>query len=92
LCKPLEDIREAGIQVTSEDLNIAIEQARNAHSDSIGAPKIPSVFWEDIGGLDYVRDTILETIQLPLLHPELFAAGMKKRSGVLLYGPPGNSY
>lgn len=31
----------------------------------------------------------MDTIQLPLEHPELFGAGMKKRSGILLYGPPG---
>ena len=28
-------------------------------------------------------------INLPLQHPELFANGMKQRSGILLYGPPG---
>lgn len=31
----------------------------------------------------------MDTIQLPLEHPELFAEGLKQRSGVLLYGPPG---
>ncbi len=30
-------------------------------------------------------------VELPLKHPELFAQGLKKRSGVLLYGPPGES-
>jgi peroxin-6 len=28
-------------------------------------------------------------IQLPLVHRELFASGLRQRSGVLLYGPPG---
>jgi peroxin-6 len=36
-----------------------------------------------------VKTEILDTIQLPLEHPELFADGLKQRSGVLLYGPPG---
>jgi ATP-dependent 26S proteasome regulatory subunit len=36
-----------------------------------------------------VKREILDTVQLPLRHPELFAAGLKQRSGVLLYGPPG---
>jgi len=31
----------------------------------------------------------METIQLLLKRPELFAKGMKKLSGVLFYGPPG---
>jgi peroxin-6 len=56
---------------------------------SLGAPKIPQVLWEDIGGLDHIKDVILESIQLPISHPELFSSGAKKRSGVLLYGPPG---
>ena len=29
------------------------------------------------------------TLQLPLLHKDLFSSGLCKRSGVLLYGPPG---
>lgn len=37
----------------------------------------------------HVKDDILDTVQLPLEHPELFGAGLKKRSGILLYGPPG---
>ena len=43
----------------------------------------------DVGGLDNVKDAVMETIQLPLERPELFAKGMKKRSGILFYGPPG---
>ena len=31
----------------------------------------------------------MDTIQLPLQHPELFAPGLRQRSGILLYGPPG---
>lgn len=30
-----------------------------------------------------------DTIQLPLMHPHLFAKGLRQRSGILLYGPPG---
>ena len=28
--------------------------------------------------------------ELPLKHPELFSGGLRRRSGVLLYGPPGS--
>ncbi|ODV79767.1 AAA-domain-containing protein [Suhomyces tanzawaensis NRRL Y-17324] len=72
-----------------EDFNLAINEARNQFSDSIGAPRIPNVKWEDIGGLDLVKDEILDTIDMPLKHPELFNNGLKKRSGILFYGPPG---
>jgi len=86
---PIETILQAGLSVTSADISTALNDARSSYSDSIGAPKIPNVSWDDIGGLQHVKDDILDTIQLPLQHPELFAQGLKKRSGILLYGPPG---
>ncbi|XP_039087171.1 peroxisome biogenesis factor 6 isoform X3 [Hyaena hyaena] len=49
---------------------------------------IPSVSWHDVGGLQEVKKEILETIQLPLEHPELLSLGLR-RSGLLLHGPPG---
>lgn len=75
--------------LTASDFEVAVEAARKNFSDSIGAPKIPNVTWDDVGGLGNVKDAITETIQLPLERPELFAKGMKKRSGILFYGPPG---
>ena len=57
----------------------------------IGAPSIPDVRWEDVGGLSSVKAAILETVELPLRHPGLFASGLRRRSGVLLYGPPGEA-
>ena len=73
------DIGNGGvINWIPEDFNLAINEARNQFSDSIGAPRIPNVKWEDIGGLDLVKDEILDTIDMPLKHPELFNNGLKK--------------
>jgi peroxin-6 len=87
------DIELAGGHVsnslTKADLESAVDAARKNFADSIGAPKIPNVTWNDVGGLIHVKDAVMETIQLPLSRPELFAKGMKKRSGILFYGPPG---
>ncbi|KAL4810242.1 hypothetical protein BDV18DRAFT_130584 [Aspergillus unguis] len=80
---------EAVRGVTKADFDTAVEAARKNFADSIGAPKIPNVSWDDVGGLTNVKDALVETIQLPLERPELFAKGMKKRSGILFYGPPG---
>jgi SpoVK/Ycf46/Vps4 family AAA+-type ATPase len=85
-------LKDAGVLILEEDLEKAIAKTRGNVADKIGAPKIPNVQWEDIGGLGHVKDTILETIELPLKHPEMFKEGVKKRSGVLLYGPPGTGY
>lgn len=90
---PVDKLIEIGygniINWIPEDFNLSINDARNQFSDSIGAPRIPNVKWEDVGGLDLVKDEIMDTIDMPLKHPELFANGLKKRSGILFYGPPG---
>jgi len=83
------DLHLAGLPLSTIDIDKALGDARASYSDSIGAPKIPNVRWEDVGGLANVKKEILETVQLPLERPELFAEGLKKRSGILLYGPPG---
>ncbi|KAK4162111.1 hypothetical protein QBC43DRAFT_87796 [Cladorrhinum sp. PSN259] len=75
--------------LTKQDFEVAVEAARKNFADAIGAPKIPNVTWDDVGGLNNVKEAVTETIQLPLERPELFAKGMKKRSGILFYGPPG---
>ncbi|KAH6670563.1 hypothetical protein B0J14DRAFT_640578 [Halenospora varia] len=79
----------AGRCLTKADFDLAVDHARKNFADAIGAPKIPNVGWDDVGGLTNVKDAVIETIQLPLERPELFAKGMKKRSGILFYGPPG---
>ena len=50
----------------------------------------PSESFEDIGGLsDQIRE-IKETIELPLIHPEIFSnIGISPPKGVILYGEPG---
>ena len=42
-----------------------------------------------MGGQEEAKRAIIETIDLPLRSPELFAPGLRQRSGVLLHGPPG---
>ncbi|XP_060046802.1 peroxisome biogenesis factor 6 [Erinaceus europaeus] len=78
----------AGFPLLAEDFGQALEELQATHSQAIGAPKIPSVSWHDVGGLQEVKKEILETIQLPLEHPELLSLGLR-RSGLLLHGPPG---
>lgn len=77
------------VQLTPSDFEQATSDARRKYSDSIGAPRIPSVKWEDVGGLADVKSEIMDTIDMPLKFPSLFAGGVKKRSGILFYGPPG---
>lgn len=51
---------------------------------------IPTITYEDIGGLQSEIEKIREMVELPLRHPELFTRlGIEPPKGVLLYGPPG---
>ncbi|MEM7821648.1 MAG: CDC48 family AAA ATPase [Candidatus Aenigmatarchaeota archaeon] len=51
---------------------------------------IPTVTYEDIGGIKEIIHKVREMIELPLRHPELFERlGIEPPKGVLLYGPPG---
>ncbi|XP_042291124.1 peroxisome assembly factor 2 isoform X2 [Thunnus maccoyii] len=83
-----EDLCSSGVTILNRDFTSALETLQDAQSKAIGAPKIPQVRWEDVGGLQQVKKEILDTIQLPLQRPELLSLGLN-RTGVLLYGPPG---
>ncbi|MFX1356089.1 MAG: proteasome-activating nucleotidase [Promethearchaeota archaeon] len=51
---------------------------------------IPDISYEDVGGLEEQIQEVRETVELPLLKPELFKrVGIEPPKGVLLYGPPG---
>lgn len=76
--------------VSAQDMEEAAQnQQAQASSANIGNASIPNVKWTDVGGLEDVKDEILDVVQLPIKHPELFASGVRQRSGILLYGPPG---
>ncbi|MFA5887285.1 MAG: CDC48 family AAA ATPase [Candidatus Nanoarchaeia archaeon] len=51
---------------------------------------IPNVKWEDIGGLNDLKQELKEAIEWPLKYPESFKRmGVRPPRGVLMYGPPG---
>uniref|UniRef100_A0A3Q3NCI2 Peroxisomal ATPase PEX6 n=2 Tax=Mastacembelus armatus TaxID=205130 RepID=A0A3Q3NCI2_9TELE len=83
-----EDLCSSGVTIQNQDLVSALETLQDAQSKAVGAPTIPDVRWEDVGGLQQVKKEILDTVQLPLQRPELLSLGLN-RTGVLLYGPPG---
>ena len=50
----------------------------------------PNVDWEDVGGLDKVKEELREAVEWPLKFPETFKRmGIRPSRGILLYGPPG---
>jgi transitional endoplasmic reticulum ATPase len=52
--------------------------------------EIPDVTWDQIGGLEDVKEELREAVEWPLKYPELFAQlNASPPKGLLLYGPPG---
>ncbi len=52
--------------------------------------EVPSVKWDDIGGLEEAKKVLREAVELPIKDPKKFETmGIRPPRGVLLYGPPG---
>ncbi|TET58570.1 MAG: AAA family ATPase [Promethearchaeota archaeon] len=52
--------------------------------------EIPNIRWEDIGGLEEIKQELKEAVEWPLKYPKLFEkAGIRPLNGILLFGPPG---
>src|SRR3989338_1133964 len=50
----------------------------------------PNVKWEDIGGLEEIKQNLIEAVEWPLKNPKVFTTlGIRPPRGVLMYGPPG---
>jgi len=52
--------------------------------------EVPDVKWDDVGGLDHIKEELKEAIEWPLKYPDLFKrANTNPPKGILLCGPPG---
>ncbi|ACB40898.1 CDC48 family AAA ATPase [Pyrobaculum neutrophilum] len=52
--------------------------------------EVPRVRWEDIGGLENVKQELREAVEWPLKYPDKFKKfGLRPPKGILLFGPPG---
>jgi len=52
--------------------------------------EVPTIHWDDIGGLEEVKQELREAVEWPIKNPEIFKRlGIKPPKGILLYGPPG---
>lgn len=52
--------------------------------------EVPDVGWDDVGGLDAVKQLLIEAVEWPLRHGRLFErAHIRPPKGILLHGAPG---
>jgi len=79
-----------------EKMEVTMDDFKNAHRGIEPSAmreflvEIPKVSWEDVGGLEDVKQQLKEAIEWPLTRPEVFKRmGITAPKGILLYGPPG---
>merc|ERR1719267_421125 len=79
----------AMLAVTQDNFRFALGQS-NPSALRETVVEVPTVTWDDIGGLQSVKRDLQELVQYPVEHPEKFLKfGMSPSRGVLFYGPPG---
>jgi transitional endoplasmic reticulum ATPase len=79
-----------------EKMEIKMEDFLNAYKEITPTAmrevyiEVPAVHWSQIGGLEEVKQDLIEVVEWPLKNPEVFQRmGVRPPKGILLYGPPG---
>ncbi len=69
---------------------VALERISAGNGKQYFLENVPVLDWSNIGGQEEAIKAIRDTIELPVLHPELFQRFQYSTpKGFLLYGPPG---
>jgi transitional endoplasmic reticulum ATPase len=77
------------IQITSEDFRDALKEVRPSALREVQV-QIPNVSWDDVGGLDQLKEELCEAVEWPIKYKEAFDyVNVESPKGILLYGPPG---
>src|SRR5947209_8158014 len=77
------------IIITEEDFKDALKEVRPSALREV-LVQVPNVTWDDVGGLEQLKEELHEAVEWPLKHKEAFEhTDVKAPKGVLLYGPPG---
>jgi transitional endoplasmic reticulum ATPase len=79
-----------------EKMDVTMDDFKNAHRGIEPSAmreffiEVPKVSWDDVGGLNDVKQNLREAVEWPLSQPEVFKRmGIHPPRGILLYGPPG---
>jgi transitional endoplasmic reticulum ATPase len=77
------------LSVVASDFDNALKRVQPSAMREVMV-QMPTIGWDDVGGLDKAATKLKEGVELPLKHPEAFRRlGIRPAKGFLLYGPPG---
>lgn len=77
------------LEITQDDFAQALKVIRPSAMREL-LVEVPNVSWEDIGGLELIKQQMIEMVEWPLTNTEAFKRlGVNAPKGILMYGPPG---
>ncbi|MFP4567313.1 MAG: CDC48 family AAA ATPase [Candidatus Woesearchaeota archaeon] len=77
------------VMIKMDDFKEALKSVRPSSLREVMF-ETPKTTWEQVGGLEDVKQELIESVDWPLKHKDEFQKlGVKPPKGVLLYGPPG---
>jgi len=77
------------LKVTMDDFMEALKEIEPSALREV-IVEVPDVSWDDVGGLEDVKQELKEAVEYPLKYPEVYERlGTRPPRGILLYGPPG---
>ena len=77
------------IKITDDDFKEALKEVKPSALREV-LVEVPNVSWDDVGGLEPLKEELHEAIEWPLKHKEAFEyVDVSAPKGILLHGPPG---
>jgi len=77
------------LEVTMDDFLEAMKEVEPSAIREVFV-EVPDVTWEDVGGLDDIKEELKEAVEWPLKYSEIFKkTNTSPPKGIILYGAPG---
>ncbi len=77
------------LRITQKDFKESLKVVRPSALREV-LVEIPNIKWFDVGGMENVKQELIEAVEWPLKYPDAFKRlGVRPPKGILLYGAPG---
>jgi transitional endoplasmic reticulum ATPase len=78
------------LNITMADFQAALREVEPSTTREVYV-EVSDTSWDDIGGLEYIKNMLTESVEWPIRYPEIYAnAHVEPPRGVMLSGPPGS--
>ena len=85
-----DGIRSGDAALLDSRSGLLLERLPRPEVEALVLEEVPDVTYADVGGLDQQIEMIIDAVELPFVHQQLFAEyQLPAPKGILLYGPPG---